>query len=122
MSKASAFPKAIEDDGIDHVGIAEDYAMRQVLCAFQREHEDVRISLARHKYRGGWFILMSSSTALGQLQSDLAKDTTHAQMATHLELLYGRLPHASKQAGHKIKKALERQIAEQDREDDWENW
>lgn len=122
MKTVSGSPKPTEDDEIDHVGVEEWHAMCKAVGQFLVGREDIRVSLARHKYRGGWFILMSSNVGLGQLQSDMPKETSHGQMLQHLHLLHGRMATASTQAARPVRKAIERHVEEQAAEDNWEDW
>ncbi len=121
MTKMTAIS---EDDGIDHVGLAEYDAMSKPVAEFLRSHDDVRISLARHKFTGGWFVLVSSIVGLGQISSDLSKSTTVDQMREHIELLYGRLGRANKFAGDEVRRkaATRKKVVATVSAGDWEDW
>lgn len=117
MTRQSSYHNP-DDEFIDHEAIAQYEELGLEIASFLRAHDDVRISLARHRNRGNWFLLVTSTTGLGQIQSDLAANTTKEQMGEHVALLYGRLGHANKAAAKTIAKKIEQHKAEID----WENW
>lgn len=121
MSNQSSYQKHDNhDDTADHVGIAEYEVMSRVVCAFLEEHDDVRISLARHCNRGGWFVLCTSGTGIGRVQDDLPASCTAEQMGQAIERLYGRLGMADKATAREMKKRIAKHTDEQF--DDWEEW
>lgn len=82
------------DDGVDRVAIAEYDAMVVPIQEFLRQHEDVRITLARQRCRGGWYVLLNSTVVAATVHAILPKDATVEQMIAQVGLLYGRLKHA----------------------------
>jgi hypothetical protein len=79
------------DDGIDHASIAEYDERGQLVAAYLREHSDIRIALARHKERGGWFVLITHVDGRGPVSGDVPKDSTPAELMAMVDLLHGRL-------------------------------
>jgi hypothetical protein len=118
LKTASQSQRETDDFGIDHKGIAEYQEMGLAIGVFLRANDDCRISLARHRGTGGWFIMINSLVGLGQLTTDMPNGTTPEQLIEQIGILYGRLGQANKQSARVIKKKIEKH----QEEENWQDW